>query len=1003
MDPVSPEEYDDRLSDAESGDDHLEPKQEDGTSPSSNATAKLNAVKPASHLQKRRRVTRACDECRRKKIKCDGKQPCTHCTVYSYGKYCTRQMLTLSIAKQTSECTYDQPSNRRRNPAPQYVENLEHRVHRAETLLHILIPNLDLNDPGIDAAVAQGWIPGAPGKGHPAQANTQGSTRPPLAPNTENNKSDTNLESMVRAVAQMDIDEQGNWDYHGHSSGLSFMRRMREQLGDLMGPDSAATPFVKSRPRSQVLDSPRSTTMESPMMEPSSPGMELPPKDIAQQFCSNAIDDAAVLMKFVHAPTFWQRFERMYSLPSDSWGNAEQHFLPLLYSAMALGCLFGKDEQSNLNRVGYENAIQQGFAYFKSARQLMDIADCRDLMSVQAVICMIIFMQSSAKLSQCYAYVGVALRSALRMGLHRAYAGDFDPVEAETRKRVFWVIRKMDIYVGAMLGLPQTLSDEDVDQEFPIEVDDEYITKDGILPMPEGRVSLLTAFNAHTRLVTQIQKIVRKVYPIKVQNRQGQEEKSYTVPFSVIREIEGDLEAWKTSLPPVLSPCEAPERYTRAQLLLRMAYAHAQVLLYRPFLHFTASDKRSKPVDQRAYACAASYVNVSRNIVHITAQMKQKGLLNGAFWFTMYTTFFSILSLVYFAAENPDNPTTEAVMKDAQEGKEILASLATRSMAADRCTATLTIIFSRLSDWMRENQHNIASSRKRPLGSGSSSRSVARPKAANSHPDVSSAGLESPGPGFVRRASTFPRHGGDLNKSEPGSFSGTPFDGPADTAPFGPGTPTANGFDQRALFNNYPQMSGTPVPGSAQAPMSLPPNFANPAIPDVSAMMFPAGGDEPFLYPNQPLTTFENTQQYARNNPYLTNLADAANGGVNGGAGTPQPHHPSSMHQSRPVRDDNLEAQYFALPPYLEQARQQRQRQQPTSFPQGGVGMNGMTSSAQNMQQMSNGWPAHHQQSGYTGGGNATGQPDLSNINIQDLFGGAEWNAMIMDPGFRQG
>lgn len=37
-------------------------------------------------LQKRRRVTRACDECRRKKIKCNGKQPCTHCTVYSYGE-----------------------------------------------------------------------------------------------------------------------------------------------------------------------------------------------------------------------------------------------------------------------------------------------------------------------------------------------------------------------------------------------------------------------------------------------------------------------------------------------------------------------------------------------------------------------------------------------------------------------------------------------------------------------------------------------------------------------------------------------------------------------------------------------------------------------------------------------------------------------------------------------------------------------------------------------------
>lgn len=45
------------------------------------------ASESGSTLQKRRRVTRACDECRRKKIKCDGKQPCTHCVVYSYGTF----------------------------------------------------------------------------------------------------------------------------------------------------------------------------------------------------------------------------------------------------------------------------------------------------------------------------------------------------------------------------------------------------------------------------------------------------------------------------------------------------------------------------------------------------------------------------------------------------------------------------------------------------------------------------------------------------------------------------------------------------------------------------------------------------------------------------------------------------------------------------------------------------------------------------------------------------
>jgi len=86
MDPQ--DQYDDPVSDGDgSVDEELDVKQENLSphSPStlSNATSKNGLIK--GHLQKRRRVTRACDECRRKKIKCDGKQPCTHCTVYSYG------------------------------------------------------------------------------------------------------------------------------------------------------------------------------------------------------------------------------------------------------------------------------------------------------------------------------------------------------------------------------------------------------------------------------------------------------------------------------------------------------------------------------------------------------------------------------------------------------------------------------------------------------------------------------------------------------------------------------------------------------------------------------------------------------------------------------------------------------------------------------------------------------------------------------------------------------
>jgi hypothetical protein len=72
--------------------------------------------------------------------------------------------------------------------------------------------------------------------------------------------------------------------------------------------------------------------------------------------------------------------------------------------------------------------------------------------------------------------------------------------------------------------------------------------------------------------------------------------------------------------------------------------------------------------------------------------MKQKQLLNGSYWFTMYTTYIAILSLLYYILENPESATTkDGVLKDALEGKNALAGLAKRSMAADRCTQSLNV------------------------------------------------------------------------------------------------------------------------------------------------------------------------------------------------------------------------------------------------------------------------------------------------------------------------
>ena len=134
--------------------------------------------------------------------------------------------------------------------------------------------------------------------------------------------------------------------------------------------------------------------------------------------------------------------------------------------------------------------------------------------------------------------------------------------------------------------------------------------------------------------------------------------------------------------------------HNSAQQLLRMAYAHVQMMLYRPFLHYVSqSCRNSKAFDHRAYACAAACINVSRNIVHITTEMNRRSLLKGAYWFTIYTTFFAVLSLAYFVHENPDKPGSQEILTDALAGRDALKCLAKRNLAAKRCSNTLVVSF----------------------------------------------------------------------------------------------------------------------------------------------------------------------------------------------------------------------------------------------------------------------------------------------------------------------
>ncbi|CRG85879.1 Activator of stress genes 1 [Talaromyces islandicus] len=791
-------------------------------------------------MQKRRRVTRACDECRRKKIKCDGKQPCTHCTVYSY------------------DCTYDQPSNRRRNPTPQHIEALESRLHKAEAILRVLAPDLDLSDPSLDTASSQDIIAAF------RRPQPRGNSPPRPSPSTTTNEpsnecaEESLLETMVENSGSLDLDDQGHWDYHGQSSGIIFMQRLRKQFGNLILPSRALS---RPRPISQILETPKSQS-ESPQDSHSSnypPTHDLPSKEVAERLCRNTLDHACSLMRFVHEPSFYAMLDRVYASSWDQFTNDEHTFLPLLYVVMAVGCLFSDDVESTLDVAGYEGAIGQGFQYFRACRQLLDITDCRDLTSIQAICFMILFLQSSAKLSTCYSYVGIALRSALRLGLHRKVTANFNPVERELRKRIFWVVRKMDVYVSTLLGLPQMVSVEDIDQEYPLEIDDEFITAAGILPMPPDRTSLMAGANAHTRLVDIIVKVVKYIYPVKPAKHRTKSDHTYMVSHSKIREIERDLQAWMEALPSTLRPGdEVPPELERMRQLLRISYAYVQMIMYRPFLHYVSNGFQVQGIDKRSYACAAACVSVSRNVVHITAGMYKKSLLNGSYWFTMYTTYFAILSLVFFALESPDLPgAKESVLKDAWEGKNTLAGLAKKSMAADRCAQSLNSLFKQLPEKLKKRTNAPAPvNLKRP--SPSNAGTVTPPRPPVQRPSSISLPFGAP-----QRSNSFPLHPNTSQSRKVSEASSTTTSVDDHRIPDRSQTWNLNaGLAKAETFSSpSPVLSNEPSAFSSQSqPHSRQPSMSrgvdcDRALPDLMPIMFPS--DDPFAYPTQPLSTLE--------------------------------------------------------------------------------------------------------------------------------------------------
>ncbi|KAK6199206.1 transcriptional regulator [Scheffersomyces amazonensis] len=638
---------------------------------------------------KRRRVTRACDNCRQKKVKCDGKQPCIHCTVYSF------------------KCTYDQPNIRNKKnsgipiPAQPSATVLAAAAAAAaasnSTLSSDMFPNRNL-------IACQNII------------NT-------LLPKLKLNVFDLNFNFDVERF-------QRAHQYVDSKHGTQSLNEISELY---LEPTSMSSPIaINSHDRQSSVSSNDDLSLGKEIK------LYLPSKEIALQLIYTTWNKACVLFRFYHRPSLLEEVDLLYSLDPYNYGDRQQKFLPFLYSILACGSLFSKTND-NSSPSHNENLEDEGFKYFLEARKLIDISNVGDINSIQTIVMMIMYLQCSARLSTCYSYIGIALRSALKEGLHRNLSifqnsrRKLDPIEVDTRKRLFYTIYKMDIYINSLLGLPRSLNEDEFDQELPTELDDENITRNEYLSdKQEGRLSSSGCANQHTKLMLILSHIVKKLYPIKVKQNNTPLLTTDSIHVKVT-ELELELKTWLDNLPAELKPTDPndynvgnniPERYLLANYYLHLAFLNCQIMLYRPFIHFISDgggvQTNSQNSDPRSLIRGRNCIKVARLVVKLADKMIAKNLLVGTYWFSMYTIFFSIACLIYYFHfanyhnNNPNNPNFQSganyvgvlfdddlnidmIKKDIEVGRRLLDHLKNSSSASTRIYNILNTLFEQLN------------------------------------------------------------------------------------------------------------------------------------------------------------------------------------------------------------------------------------------------------------------------------------------------------------------
>lgn len=181
--------------------------------------------------------------------------------------------------------------------------------------------------------------------------------------------------------------------------------------------------------------------------------LRLPPYDYSIRLIDTVEQFIGQEQHYFLRRTLRNKVLTMHQDPESS-ENRTQGWLCRWLSVVALGELYSRIQtvQADVATPQLEQEPPGADYYFQAVSLLQELAETPDIEYVETLCLLALYAYSLNKVNTAYMYVGVAMRAALALGLHRdikdgivGRSSTSDKVRYEHEKRIFWNVYYLDL------------------------------------------------------------------------------------------------------------------------------------------------------------------------------------------------------------------------------------------------------------------------------------------------------------------------------------------------------------------------------------------------------------------------------------------------------------------------------------------------------------------------------------------------------------------------------